>query len=322
MPARPAFMSVLAIALGASSPAAAQQFPARDLSFVCAFPAGSGADVVVRYFAEKVKPLAGRTIIVENKPGASGNIGMELVARARPDGHTLYVHTGSSIAANMHLFKKPPVDAAKALQTVATINRQGFFVVVDPKSPFKTLPELTAFLKEKKAKATYATSNTSGKVIGELYKAIAGLEAVEVSYRMAADSLNDMASGAVDYGVHEPVFAMSQIREGRFRALAVATAQRLAAAPDVPTMQEGGVAGLDVTGWFAAFVPSATPKEVVTRLNGWFNEVLKTEETRKFLNTFGSDPHISTPEEGQAQLLRDIKAWGEYVRIARIEPAG
>ena len=314
--------ALVAFGLLGGSAAVAQDYPTQDVRFICAFPAGSGADVIVRFFSDKMRPIIGRTIIVENKPGASGNIATEFVARSKPDGHTIYLHTGSSTAANMHIFKKPPVDAAKALQVAATINRQGFMVVVDPKSPFKTLPELTAFIKQKGEKASYATSNASGKVIGELYKSIAGLKAVEVNYRTANDSLNDFASGAVDYGVQDPIFALAQVRQNRLRVLAVATATRLASEPGIPTFAEQGVPGIDVTGWFAAFVPAATPRPIVDKLNGWFNALLATDEAKVFLNQYGGDPWISTPDQGQAKLLDDIKAWGEYVKIAKIEPQG
>jgi len=228
--------TVLVAAALAVAPAVAcaQQYPSMDIRLICAFPAGSGADVLVRYFAEKLRPIAGRTIIVENKTGAMGNIATEYVARARPDGHTVYVHAGSGVAANMHLFKKPPVDAAKAIRIAATINRQPYMLVVAAKSPIKTVSELTAAMKVKKEKASYATTNPITTVMGRLYKEIAGVQAVEVTYRTAPDSLNDITSGAVDYAVLDPVFSLSQQRAGRLRILAVSSGARLAANPDLP----------------------------------------------------------------------------------------
>jgi tripartite-type tricarboxylate transporter receptor subunit TctC len=307
-------------ALAGASPARAQDYPTQDIRFICGFPAGSGADVLVRYFAEKLRPLAGRPVIVENKVGAAGNIAAEFTARAKPDGHTVHVHAGSAVAANQHLFKRRPFDALKDLQVVSTLNQQPFMVMVPANSPYKTLAELTAAMKQKGDKASYAQSNTTGKVMGDLYKLATGITAVEVPYRTANDSINDFASGRLDYGMMDPVFALSQERAGRLRSLAVSTPKRMQAVPELPTMTEAGTPGVEMMGWFAAMVPSATPRPVVERLNKWLNEILATEETKKFLNQFGGDPYISTPEEGQARMAKDVKDWEHYVKIANIEP--
>jgi tripartite-type tricarboxylate transporter receptor subunit TctC len=220
----------------------------------------------------------------------------------------------------MHLFKKPPFDAARDLQIAATINKQPFMAMVATASPYKTLAELTDAMRRKGEKASYAQSNTSGKVIGELYKQATGVKAVDVPYRTANDSVNDFASGAVDYGMMDPVFGLSQVRAGRLRMLAVSTAERMQALPDVPTMREAGVPGVELITWFAAMVPAATPKPVVDRLNTWFNQVLATEEAKTFLNSFGGDPFISAPDEAQALFRQQVKEWEGYVRAARIEP--
>jgi tripartite-type tricarboxylate transporter receptor subunit TctC len=300
--------------------ALAQDYPGQDIRFICGFPAGSGADVLVRYFGEKVRPFANRTIIVENKAGAAGNIAAVYTARAKPDGHTVYVHAASAIAANMHLFKAPPIDAAKDLQVAAGVNKQPFMVMVPASSPYKTLADLTGAMKQKGEKASYAQSNTSGKVMGELYKQATGIQAVEVPYRTANDSLNDFASGRLDYGMMDPVFALSQARAGRLRMLAVSTPQRMQAVPDLPTMAEAGIPGVELLTWFAAMVPSATPRPIIDKLNAWFNQVLAAEETKAFLNSFGGDPFITTPENGQALFRQHVKDWEGFVRTARIEP--
>jgi tripartite-type tricarboxylate transporter receptor subunit TctC len=314
-------MLALLAALTAAIPAQAQDYPQGDVRFVSAFPPGSGADVVVRWFAEKMKPVMNRTILVENKSGARGNIATEYVARSKPDGLTIYLHTGSSMSANMHVFKNPPVDVGKAMQVAATINRQAFMLAVHPDTPFKTVADLTAHVKKKGDKASYAVSATSGVVMCALYKELAKLEAVEVQFRMAQDSLNDMASGTIDYGCHDPQFASAQVNAGRLRILGIASAKRLKSNPGFPTMAEQGVQ-MDLNGWFAVFVPSATPRATVNQLNAWFNQLLKTEEAEKFLAQFASDVVISTPEEGQAMLLKDIKEWGDYIRIGKIPIEG
>jgi tripartite-type tricarboxylate transporter receptor subunit TctC len=303
------------------TPTVAQIYPAQDLRFVCAYPAGSGADIFVRFYAEKLRPVVGRTIIVENKPGAVSNIATEYVARAKPDGYTVYIQGASSIAANMHLFKNPPVDVGKAIQIAAPLNRQPYVLVVDASRPWKSVAELTAYLRDRKDKASYATTNPPAKVMGAIYKARAGLQAIEVPYRTAFDTVNDMQSGALDYALYDPVFATTQAREGRMRILAVSTGERTKANPELPTMTESGVA-MDLLGWFAAMVPTGTPRPVIDQLNKWFNDLDATDEARKFLNSIGGDPWIATPEEGQARFLRDIKDWGEYVRTANIEPQG
>jgi len=297
----------------------ADDYPSQDIRFIAAFPAGSGADVIVRYFAEKVRPLAGRTILVENKVGAAGNIAATYTAKAKPDGYTVHVHAGSAVAANMHLFKNPPIDAGKDLQAVATINQQPFMVMVAANSPYKTLQELTEAMKKKGEQANYAQSNTTGKVMGELYKRATGIKAVEVAYRTANDCINDFASGRLDYGMMDPVFALSQARAGRLRNLAVSTPHRMQAVPELPTMTEAGVPGVEMMGWFAAFVPAATPRPIIDKLNTWFNTVLKTDDAKTFLNSYGGDPFISTPEQGQALLLKQIKEWEGYVQLAGVE---
>ena len=299
--------------------AAAQQYPARDIRFICAFPPGSGADVLVRFFAEQLRPLANRTIIVENRSGAGGNIAIEHVARSRPDGYTIFVHAGSAVAAGMHLYKNPPVDVAKAITIAATINRQPFMLGVDAKCPSRSVADLTAAMKQKGDKASYAAAAPTGRIMGEIYKQTAGLKAVEVNYKTAPDSVNDMLSGAVDYGMHDPVFSLAQAREGRLRILAVSTGKRLDANPDMPTMTEAGIA-MDLTGWWAVMLPTGTPQPVLDQLHKWFVQIVGSPSTKEFLNKFGGDPLIETPAQAQARFLKDIREWGGYIKLAKIEP--
>ena len=297
----------------------AQDYPSQDLRFICAFPAGSGADVIVRYFADKMRPLVKRTVIVENKPGAGGNIAAEYMVRSRPDGHTVFIHAGNTVAGNMHLIKKPPFDAAKAIQVAATINRQAFMLAVDARQPWKTVAELTAYLKERGDKASYAVSANSGIVMGAIYKEKAGLQAVQVHYRMAQDALNDMSSGKIDYALQDPVFALSQMREGRLRVLAVASAERLKSNPELPTMTEFGSSdgsrrlvrrhGSERD----AKADCRAAEQMVQRGRGQPGDPDVPEELR-------GRPWIATPDEAQARLVADIAAWGDYIRVAKLEP--
>jgi tripartite-type tricarboxylate transporter receptor subunit TctC len=300
--------------------ARAQQFPSQDIHFVTGFPPGSGADVLTRYFAEKVRALAKNTVLVENKVGAAGGIAIKYVADSKPDGYTVLISAGSGTAAGMHLMKTPPVDVLKAFQIAATINRQAFMLVVAANSPYKSVAELTAAMLPKGEKASYATAAPSGIVMGEMYKAITGVKAVEVRYKDSAGSLNEMLDGKLDYGMHDPVFSLAQQREGRLRILAHSSGKRLQAIPDIPTMAESGVPGMDLTSWWAVHVPAGAPKAVIDQYNAWLKQILSSDETKAFLNNFGGDPFISTPEQAQALFIKDAKAWGEYVRLAKIEP--
>jgi tripartite-type tricarboxylate transporter receptor subunit TctC len=309
----------MAAVLGGAGEARAQEYPSQDIRLICGFPPGSGADVFVRYFAEKLRPLAGRTVIVENKPGAASNIATEHVAKSKPDGHTIYPFAVTTVAASMHLFKKPPVDAGKELRAVAATSNLAFVLTVGANSPYKSVAELTAAMKQKGGAANYAVAANPGRIMGSIYKIKAGLGAAEVQYRAAPDSLNEMENGRMDYGLHDPVFVLAQVRAGRLRALAVSTAERLGAAPDIPTMTESGIP-MNLALWWGVMVPAATPDPIANKINQWFKEIVSAPETKKFLNDSGADPMIRTPEEAQKMFLIAIKEWGEYVRMAGIEP--
>lgn len=313
----------LCIATVLTTPAAlAQQYPAQELHFICGFPAGSGADAIVRFYAEKLKPIVGKPIIVENRPGAGANIAIEYVGKAKPDGYTILVHGGSGLAANMHLYRKPPVPTVDAFQVFSTINKQAFMMVVDASKPWKSVADVTAAMKAKGDKATYATSAPPSIVMGAIYKDQAGLSAVDVNYRTSSDVLNDLLSGAVDYSMMEPVFATAQHKQGKLRVLGVSSAERLQSAPDFPTMAEQGFSQIKMELWWAAFVPAETPKPVSEQLAKWFNQVTASDEAKKFLNNFSSDPFIATADEAQAKLRQDDRNWADYIKIAKIEPQG
>lgn len=308
--------------LGQTGGALAQTYPDTTIRILCAFPPGAGLDLIARFFATRLQPLCGRQVIVENRAGASGSIATGALVRAKPDGHTLFFHAGNAVAANQHLMKNNPVDARKEIAIAATISKQAFMLAVSASSPWKTLAELTAYLKTKGDKATFATGSSGagvGDVMGALYNQKMGLQAVAVNYKTAPASLNDLMSGQLDFGCYDPVFAAMQHRKGSLRVLAVASNDRRASMPDIPTMTELGIP-MDLLGWMALMAPAGTSPAVLASLNGWMNQILADPATVKFFSVFGGDIWASTPQEGQKRLLQDVEAWGNYVRIAKITP--
>jgi tripartite-type tricarboxylate transporter receptor subunit TctC len=319
---RLALASLIAISAAATMGRAdAQSFPAQDIHFVVGFAAGSGPDTIARFVAEKIRPTLKQTIIVENRVGAVGNIASEYVARAKPDGHTLYVTGGNALASSGHLFKKPPVDVVKDFDVVATLSRQPVMLVVGPNSPAKTLAELTALLKTKGDKAAYGTAFPSARVAGAMYKKIAGLQSVEVQYRTSKDWVNDLTSGAVDFAFIDATSGVGLAKEGRVRVVALTMGERSKALPEYPTMKEGGIA-LDMPGWWAVFSPAGTPKPVLAQLHKAFSDVVSSPEGSAFFTRLGNDPWVTTRDDATAFYLKEYKDWGEYVKIANIEPQG
>jgi tripartite-type tricarboxylate transporter receptor subunit TctC len=316
--------SLLAATAFAGSSAFAQdaKYPSRDVHVIAAFPAGSGADVYTRYFAENMRPFLGATIIVENKVGASGNLALNYVARAKPDGYTILIHAPSSIAAAPALFKDPGFDAEHAFDVLGSVCRLPFTVSVSSKSPYKNMAELIAAVKAKGAKASYGTTAPTGQVAGALMKNILKLEIVEVPYRTAADSVNDLDSGALDYIMYDPIFALPRYREGKIRVLAISSKERMSTAPEIPTMHESGIPGVDVFGWWGPAVPKGVPEPIKAKIADAFHQMAELPATKKWLAEYGGDPWVVGPEEAQKQMLQDIKNWAGFVKIANLEPKG
>jgi len=310
--------AVLAGALAVSAAAAQDSYPSRDVRFLCGFPAGSGADIMVRFFAEQIGKHTGHTIIVENKPGAGGMLALAETARAAPDGHTILLAGGNAVAINANLLLKPPVDAGKELKVAATINKMPFVLAVSGKSPYRSLPDLTAAMRERGAQATYAYSSPFSKVIAESYKTFSGLQTVQVAYKSITDSLNDVASGSIDFAIFDPVQGLARRDDGALRILAISTGERTTATGDLPTFREQGV-DIDLPGWWGALVPAATPDDVVQTINGWFEAVLLEPEVQAFLRSSGADPLSLSPTDANAFFLKEIETWGRLVDMAHIE---
>jgi len=308
-------------ALAFAAPALAQDYPSREIRSICNFSAGSGADIVVRYYSDKLAKLAGKAVVVENKVGVQGNIATEFVARSKPDGYTIMITPASStLAASRYLFKQLSFDPDRDFAPVTTLARLSFAIAIDAKSPIRTIGELTEHLKKKPGHGSYATGSNTGQVTGELYKEMAGLKTTYVPYKQTMSALTDTISGEVDFMTYDITFLVPQARNGRLRILAVTSATRRSALPDVPTMAESGFPGYDLAPWWGVVVPAGTPKAVVDRLAGWFNQITASDETRKFLENLATDPFPGSPESMAALLKTEIEQWGRYVRLAKIEP--
>jgi tripartite-type tricarboxylate transporter receptor subunit TctC len=313
----------LLLSLLTESTALAQEpYPGgREVHVIVAFAPGSAPDIAARYFSENMRPFLGGTIVVENKVGASGNIAIVYVAKAKPDGYTILM-PAIAIAAGLSLFKNPGYDASE-FAVLGSICRFPFTVSVAANSPHKTLQSLITAVRAKGANASYGTTAPSGQISGAMMKNILKLEAVEVPYRTSPDSLNDLNGGALDYAMYPPDFALLRHREGKLRVLAVTSKDRMTTiAPDIPTMDESGVPGVDVTGWFGAVVPAAVPQPIKDKISSAFLKMAEKPETKKWLTELGVEPWVVGPAEAQAQMIKDIKNWAEWVKLANLEPKG
>src|SRR5262245_5893224 len=217
----------------------AQDYPAREIRTICPFAPGTGADIVVRYYASKLADIAGKPVITENRPGAQGLLGTEAVARAKPDGYTISINpVASTMAAATHIFKKLSFDPLKDFEFGGTLLSVSFVLVIAPKDGIQTVADLTKYLKEKKGDTFYGGSTNTGIVASELYKNAIGVDVKRVNYRSAFDAMNEMNSGNLDFYFTDTTTALGQIAAGRYRPLAVTGARRSKALPDVPTMTE------------------------------------------------------------------------------------
>ena len=309
-----------AAALGAL-PVSSQEYPAREIHVICPFPPANGADLITRYFAGKLAEVSGVTVITENRPGANGMLGTEAVAKAKADGYTIGINPiSSTLATAPHVFKKVPFDPLKDFELAGTLMTLSFVVVVNPATPIHTISDLTAFLKEKKGGTFYGGSTNTGIIASELYKKAIGVDVQRVNYRTSVDALNDMAAGNIDFYITDTGTALPQIAAGRYRALAILSSKRTAPLPDVPTMAEAGLP-IDLPGgWWGVIAPAGTPKLALDKLTKWFDAVSALPATATFLKTYGYDPLPGDPAMARRLLLSDTQRWGEYVRLAGIEP--
>jgi tripartite-type tricarboxylate transporter receptor subunit TctC len=304
----------------ASSPAllAAQQYPVREIRSICQSAPGSGADILIRHYSDQLSKRVGQPVIVENMPGAQGKIASSYAARAKPDGYTIYITPASaSLAAAKHIYKELNYDPDKDFTPVATIVQHGVAVAVNPKQPINTMRELTALLKSKKGNGVYGSSSNTSIAAAEVYKQLSGLATTQVRYKQASQALLDLLRDDLDFISSDIVFLAAQ--RGKVRILALSSTTRSPWLPDVPTMAEMGLPGMDVPSWWGVVVPAGTPKPIVDRLTVLFNEITVSEETKKFLQRLAIDPMPGSAEAMTAMLKRDTERWGEFVKVAKIE---
>ncbi len=294
--------------------AVAQDYPAREIRSLCNFGAGSGADIVVRFYSDRLSKLAGKPVIVENKVGANGAIASDALAKSRPDGYTIMITPASStIAAAPYLFKNP-----KDFGAVTTIASLSFVIAVDAAGPIKSIDQLVAHLKSKPNHGFYGTSSNTGVIAAELFKVKAGLNTTYAPYKQNPQALTDLLLGQIDFLSYDATWAVGQ--GARLRILAATAAKRSVALPGVPTLTELGYGDSDVTPWWGVVVPAGTPKPIIDKLAGWFNAITASEDTKQFLARAAFDPFPGTPEQMRTLMKSDAERWKRYVELAKIEP--
>jgi tripartite-type tricarboxylate transporter receptor subunit TctC len=300
--------------------AADDNYPSRQVTIITGFAAGSGADIYSRYFAKQLEEATKQTVVVENKPGGFGSIAAVAAARAAPDGYTLFIGGADTFSATPYVFKQSPFDPLKDFVYVAPIFGQGFALLVSAKSPYKTAADLTAAMKQKGSKGSYATSNNVSTILAEVYKQSAGLETVQVRYKATADAINDIDSGSIDFIVADPVFGLARVRDGSGRLLAISTAKRISSMSDVPPFKDQGV-DVDLNIWWLVAAPAGTPQPVVDKLNGLLTKISKSDATREFVGKNGGEPLTAESSAATYRMVeRELKDWARYVKVGHIEP--
>lgn len=308
------------IAAGLALPAAAQDFPSKNLKFVVPFAAGSATDALARILGEHVSRSLGKPVVIENTPGASGILAAQNVARADADGHTLLITTNTTHGANQSLLKSVPYDAVKDFEPVGKLGTITLALTTHPSVPAKTVGELVAHAKANPGKLTFGAGSSSSRIAGEMLKSLAGLDLTYVPYRSNPQAITDLLGGQIAIVFADISTTLPQVKAGKINGLAVSTAKRSPLAPDLPTMAEAGVAGYDLAAWFAAFAPAKTPRPVVEKLNQAFTAALTDKATQERLLAAGIEPEGSTPDELKAFVPVEIRKWAEIVKAAGIQP--
>ena len=309
----------LFVALLGMDVADAASYPSRRINLVVPFPAGSATDAVTRRLAESIGTATNAAVVVENKPGADGNLAALSVLKAEADGYTVFVTTNSTQAANVNLFNSMPYDPARDFAPVAGIMTIPMMLTVKAEFPARNVAEFVALAKAREKPLSFGSGNTSSRGAAELFRSRAGIAMQHVPYRGMPQALTDVLSGEIDCVFADPASAQGLVQDGRLRVLAVTSNERLATMPDVPTIAEAGLAGSDLTAWVGVFVRAGTPPDIIAKLNQLVTAFVTREETKAYLESVGAKPFRATPEELGAFAEADTKRWAEIVEIAKIE---
>jgi tripartite-type tricarboxylate transporter receptor subunit TctC len=308
---------LLAVSLGATSHA--QDYPARPIRLIVGSSAGGGGDGVARVTAAKLTALLKQQMVVDNRPGAAGNIGAELVARAAPDGYTLlFAYTGHVI--NPALFKRLPFDSLRDFAPVGMIAVNHSALVVNPAVPAQSVKELVALAKSRPGRLSMgALVGGSQHLAGELFKTQAGVDILYVPYKGNAPATNDLIAGQVDMMFNTLALVAPLTKAGRLRALAIASEKRSELMPDLPTLSEAALPGFASNGWYGILAPAATPRGVVAKLNGALNSMLREADTLQRIKAMGNETAPGTPAQFDAFMRAEIPKWSDVARRAGIK---
>lgn len=309
-----------ALALAASGSAFAQAYPSAPVTLVVPFAAGSGTDAVARIVARRLGDRLKQPVVIDNKPGASAQIGAQFVAKAKPDGYTLFMTTNTSHSANPALFSSLKYDPIKDFTPVARVGELPFALLVNATSPAKTLPELIAYAKANPGKLSYATPNSTSLVASETIKRIAGIDVVAVPYKSSPQALTDLVSGQVQLYVADLGSTMGMIKAGNVRPLGVTTRAPLKNLPGVPPIASA-IPGFDLTSWNGIFGPAGMPRPVVDKLNAELQQVLAEREVQEQLSQLGFETWPSKePEEFAKYVADQLAHWTSLIKQAGIRP--
>jgi tripartite-type tricarboxylate transporter receptor subunit TctC len=302
-------------------PAAAQTFPTRQVRIVIGFPPGGGIDIVARLIAPKLSEALGQPVLVDNKPGANGVLGTDIVAKSVPDGHTIFLGTTGNISINPIFMANLPFNMERDLAPLMQVASVPFLLYTNPGFPPRTLAELVAYAKANPGKVNFCSSSTGGlpHLAGELLNLQAGVKTVHIPYKGSAPCLNDLLGGQVQFDFDAVAIGLQHVRSGRLRALASTGAKRLSFLPEVSAANET-VPGFEVVNWYGMLVPAGTPREVVLRLQREIAKVMEIPDIREKLVAQGTDPAPSTPEEFGAFMKSEAAKWARVIKSADVKP--
>lgn len=310
-------LTVLVLAGGAAT---AQTYPNKPVRIIAAYPAGGSVDIVARLVAEQLRDTLGQPFLVENRAGASGNVGTDYVAKAVPDGYTLLMGSSAALASNVHVYAKLPFDPIRDFAPIVVIANQPNVLVVHPSVAAKDVGEFIALARSQPGKLNYASSGlgTSNHMAAEMFIMRTGISIVQVPYKGGAPAVNDLLGGQVQAMFETAPTVIQHIRSGKLRGLAVTSAQRSGMLPDTPTMDEAGLKGFDFRGWIGLVAPAGTPQEIVLKLNAGVQKALGGELRRR-LTDVGLDVAGGTPEEFEAFLREDIAKYEMLVKASGMQ---